>query len=454
MEKNFLPHTALLAGLVLVALLLMHFLPRLEVGGRQLRRVDLLADVRPLPPVQADTLPAVLPPPKPVFVDTCPPGMTCIEDYGDSTGRGMENFYRALDGATRRPVRIAWFGDSFVEGDILTADLRALLQERYGGCGVGYVDITSPITFFRQTVHHAFGGWQSHAWTDSTGFDRSRQGLSGRYFLPRSGAYVELRGHSDYVLHLDTCRRAGILFANGSPLQLSVCLNGGKTLRRAFAPSDHLQMAVVDGHFGRVRWTVEHTGAATVFYGLFMEGSRGIVLDNLSLRGSSGLSLRSIPEETLHAFGEVRPYDLIVLQYGLNVATDYGRDYSRYAEGMSTAISRLKAAFPKASLLLIGVGDRDHRDEEGRVRTMPGIKHLVAWQQRLAADNGIAFWNLFEAMGGEGSMARLAEENPPMANRDYAHINFLGGKYLADLLYEALSHGKEQSDKRRAYELE
>ena len=91
MVKNELPHTALLAGLVLAALLLMHFLPRLEVGGRLLRRVDLLADVRPLPPVQTDTLPAVLPPPKPIFVDTCPPGMTCIEDYGDSTGRGMEN---------------------------------------------------------------------------------------------------------------------------------------------------------------------------------------------------------------------------------------------------------------------------------------------------------------------------------------------------------------------------
>ena len=139
MEKNLLPHTALLAGLVLAALLLMHFLPHLEVGGRQLRHVDLLADVRPLPPVQADTLPAVLPSPKPAFSDTCPPGMTCIEDYGDSTGRGMEAFYRALDEASSRPVRIAWLGDSFVEGDILTADLRALLQERYGGCGVGYL---------------------------------------------------------------------------------------------------------------------------------------------------------------------------------------------------------------------------------------------------------------------------------------------------------------------------
>ena len=453
MEKNFLPHTALLACLVLAALLLMHFLPRWEVDGHRLRRVDLLADVRPLPPVPADTAPPLLPPQIPVVADTCPPGMTCIEDYGDSTGRGMATFYQALDEASRRPVRIAWFGDSFVEGDILTADLRALMQERYGGCGVGYVDITSPITYFRRTLHHAFKGWESHAWTDSTDFDRNLQGLSGRYFKARPGAYVEWRGRSDYASRLDTCSRASLLFTTGTPLQLSVRLNDAHVQTRFVPPSDRLQLAVVEGRLGRVRWTVGRTDTAATFYGLCLDDVRGIALDNLSLRGSRGLSIRTIPEATLRAFGEVRPYDLIILQYGLNVATDYGRDYSRYIEGMDTVIRRLKSAFPTASLLLIGVGDRDFRDEEGRVRTMPGIKHLVAWQQQLAADNDIAFWNLFEGMGGESSMARLEEAEPPMANHDYAHINFRGGKYLASLLYEALMHGKEQSDKLR-YERE
>ena len=452
MQKNYLFHTALLVGLVLSALLLMYFLPLPEVGGHRWRRVDLLSDVRPLPPVLADTLPAVLPPPRSFSVDTCPPGMTCIEDYADSLGHGMETFYRALEETARRPVRIAWFGDSFVEGDILTADLRARLQERFGGCGVGYVDVTSPITYFRRTVYHTFGGWESHSWTDSTGFDRSLQGLSGHYFKARAGAYVELRGRSDYASRLDTCSRASLLFTSRKPLRLSVRLNGKDVRRCAVVPSDRLQMAAVEGRLGRVRWTVEGADAAATFYGLCLDDVRGIVLDNLSLRGSSGLSIRTIPEATLRAFGEVRPYDLIILQYGLNVATDYGRDYSRYVEGMHTVISRLKAAFPTASILLIGVGDRDYRDEDGRVRTMPGIRHLAAWQQRLAADSGIAFWNLFEAMGGEGSMARLAEAVPPMANRDYAHINFLGGKHLADLLFEALMHGKELSDKRRAYE--
>ena len=67
---------------------------------------------------------------KPSFVDTCRAGMTCIEDYSDSTMRGMTRFYQALDELAKapRPVRIAYFGDSFIEADILTADLREMLQ--------------------------------------------------------------------------------------------------------------------------------------------------------------------------------------------------------------------------------------------------------------------------------------------------------------------------------------
>lgn len=91
-------------------------------------------------------------------------------------------------------MRIAVFGDSFIEADIFTADLREMLQKRFGGCGVGFVTITSMTSGYRPTVRHSFGGWSSHAVTDSVYFDKKKQGVSGHYFVPREGAYVELRG--------------------------------------------------------------------------------------------------------------------------------------------------------------------------------------------------------------------------------------------------------------------
>lgn len=457
MEKSVLKHTAGLMLLVVALLLLLELLPGATIGGRVLRRVDLLADVRRAPEVvnEPDSL---LPPPprvKPAFVDTCRSGMTCIEDYSDSTLRGMTPFYRALDALDTLPrlVRIAYFGDSFIEADILTADLRALLQERYGGCGVGFVAITSMTNGYRPTVRHSFGGWQSHSVMDTVLFDRSKQGISGHYFVPNPGAYVELRGQKNYASRLDTCEHASIFFYNKGEVTLSVAVNKEQACAETFRPTDELRKMDVEGRIGSVRWKVE-SADSTLFYGVSMDGTRGIIVDNFSLRGSSGLSLRSVPVRMMRAFNEQRPYDLIILQYGLNVATERGKNYDAYRDGMATTIEHLKRAFPQAGILLVGVGDREYKDKEGTLRTMPGIKNLIRYQQNLAADSGIAFWNLFEAMGGEGSMAEMVHAKPSMANYDYTHINFRGGKHLAELLYEALTYGKEQYDRRRAYEAE
>lgn len=457
MEKNALKKVGWLVWLVVMVLLLMHGLPAVRLGNHVLRRVDLLGDVRPLQPVveEPDSAEALLPPVKPAFVDTCPAGKVCIEDYSDSTCRGMEAFYRALDelAVRPRPVRIAYFGDSFIEADILTADLREMLQERYGGCGVGFVPITSAVSGFRPTVGHRFGGWSSHSAMDSVGFHRDEQGLSGHYFLPRPRAYVEVRGQRKYASRLDTCQTVSIFFRNAGKLGLSLEMNGEVVANRSFDSDIRVHEWTMEGRIGSARWTVTE-GDSAVFFGVAMDGLSGITVDNFSMRGSSGLSLRSIPVQTLKDFNDFRPYDLIVLQYGLNVATERGRDYSHYMSGMTTTLQHLKEAFPQAGILVVSVGDRDYKTEEGNLRTMPGIKNLVRYQQHLAADNGVAFWNLFEAMGGDGSMVKLVEAKPSQANLDYTHINFRGGKRLAGLLYEALIYGKEQYDRRRAYESE
>ena len=104
--------------------------------------------------------------------------MVCIEEYADSAGRGMNCFYEALGkvASLDRPVRIAYFGDSFIEADILTGDLREMLQKRFGGCGVGYVSITTKNSWF-PSYGTPFVWWMGQSpITDSTYFDRSPSG--------------------------------------------------------------------------------------------------------------------------------------------------------------------------------------------------------------------------------------------------------------------------------------
>ena len=62
-----------------------------------------------------------------------------VEDF--SVGHiGLRRFFAALNGISTlgRPVRVAFLGDSFIEGDILTADFRERMQARFGGRGVGF----------------------------------------------------------------------------------------------------------------------------------------------------------------------------------------------------------------------------------------------------------------------------------------------------------------------------
>ena len=475
-RKNRLNHAGWLVFLVIGMLVALHWLPRFSFGGRLLRQVDILADMRPpktssipadtfpilaevLPlPVNtmtetaADTLPQLPRTPKPAFVDTCRTGLVCIEDYGDSTLRGMKPFYEALNRLREhpRPVRIAYFGDSFIEADILTADLRQMLQTEYGGHGVGYLPVSSSLTGYRTSVKQQASGWTAHTSTDNADFNKEWQDLSNRYFFARRGAYAEFEGVKRYA-RLDTCQQSSLFFLSKDTVTISASVNGTPASTRTWAPEHRLASMKVRGRIGTVRWEIERADS-TLFYGVAQDDTVGIALDNHSLRGSSGLNLASVPMSMLRQFARLRPYDLIVLQYGVNVASQEQSDYSGYAQGMQRVVRHLKEAFPEAGILLVGVGDRDYVNDDGEVLTIPGIRNLVRYQQRVAANEGIAFWNMFEAMGGNESMKRLVEQTPSLAALDYTHLNFRGGKYLASLLFDAIQYGREQYDRRRAYE--
>lgn len=453
--KNYLSHTFWLLLIVVGTLLAMYFLPSLSFHGHTLRKVDILSDLRPSKIATKDFVASdsLLVAPEPVFIDTCKTGLTCIEDYSDSVRTfSMDHFYEALSerNTIPRPVRVAYYGDSFIEADIFTGDLRSMLQDEYGGSGVGYIPITYNMTGFRPTVHQSFGGWESHTKTDPIGFVDKYQDIAGNYFVPTPGAYVLLKGEKHYALHLDTCSTSMIYFRNEGGLKITAAVNG--TQQTHFEPTGtgELQAIAIDGRIGQVQWSVDQCASAT-FYGVTMESHPGVGVDNFSIRGSSGIHLSTIPIETLQAFYRLRPYDLIVLQFGLNVASKRTTDYTVYKESMKKTIDHLKKAFSDISILLVGVGDREYRNEEdGKLYTMPGVKNLIRFQQAIAAENRIAFWNMYEAMGGEGSIVKMAEKK--MANLDYTHINFKGGRHLASLLFEALKYGKEQYNKRKVYE--
>lgn len=453
MERGYLHSVVWIALVTLLMLLALNWLPNVTVGDWQMRRVDMLADLRTDSTGNADEVLEVLAadaaaaaPGKlaRIRVDSCRAGLTCINDMADDEERGMTPLYRALDGRETlgRPVRIAVLGDSYIEGDILTANLRQLLQERYGGCGVGYVPITSDSPGFRRSVRQKFNdAWTSHNANDRTGYDNRWATLMGHYYLADNGAMVSLSGVKTYLSRLDTCTQSTFYFMGHGSSRVTATINGTQTQSFSLEPMGHISAVTVQGKIGKVEWRVNHAGQGVAYLGASMDCDRGVVVDNFSLRAAGGQHLRNIEESVLRELDALRHYDLVIIMYGLNVAGKQSSDYSVYRERMVQAIAHMKRNMPGTGFLVVSVGDREEK-RGGGYHTMRGVVSIVNAQQRIAFDSKVAFWNLYTAMGGEGSVVRLVEQN--MANLDYTHINFRGGGKLARLLFDAIAWGYEQ----------
>lgn len=450
--------TFALAATVVLILLLMYQLPTISISGIELRHVNILSDILPEPVDSADDvipLPAV---PRSavaekgedtsvVVPENWSKGVEPILDYSEGRAGGMDHFFAALSHSlhSERPVRIAYYGDSFIEGDIFTGDLREMLQEKFGGNGVGWVDCGSSIIRYRRSINQVYSGITEYAVVNKP-FDRRLQGISERYFIPAEGAFVKTSA-SRFHAHARQWSKASLFFRTASSLDISAKTSSGSLKTESFTASRRVQMMQVEDSMNTISYRFSHVGTDTQLYGMALESEKGVILDNFSMRGSSGILLANIPLQTLEDFQRHRPYDLIIFQFGLNTATVGNKtgNLRAYVRQMKKVINHFRAAFPEASILIMSVPDREQRSAAG-IQTLRQVKELVALQRRLAADCNVGFYNFYQAMGGESSMKSLVQRK--MANKDYTHLSFGGGKFIARKVFPSFVEGLENYRRR------
>lgn len=366
---------------------------------------------------------------------------TRIEDY--SPGHiGLRRFFATLNNRDRqnRPVRIGFLGDSFIEGDIMVADFRSLMQKEFGGRGVGFVPITSVTAGFRPTIENKADGWDTRSILNEPDH---RYILSGTLFEPNQEKATVSMKNTNRFAELPQVSSVKLIYEQNVETEMTLVVNqGSDTLRRLLPPTDRISQNVWTGDLSEVKYTFTQNKGFRAL-GVALEDEIGVVVDNFSLRGNSGMILERLDIERCRELSEIRPYDLIVLQYGLNVVSEGMLDYGWYAQRMMKTVDHLQDCFPEADILLLSVTDRSHQ-VNGQFETMPEVIAMVHAQRRLARKAAIPFWNMFGAMGGEGSMVRYVENN--WASKDYTHFSFRGGRELAKALMKALLLEKEFYD--------
>lgn len=443
-KDNKLKKIFILPALVIAGLLLLYFLPELHIfDDETLKKVDILSDVRKnmLSEDEAAKLIAEADAERKRMLDndSVPEGITPIEDFsaGDSI-RIMDAFYKSLTESKTldRPVRIAYYGDSFIGGDVITSDLREFLQQEFGGEGAGAVDLVK--SYSRGTVKQESTGLVAHLPTKRQDFKAELQSMNNIYATSDATASATQTGtKGEHGTFTDSWSNSYLYFRpiNGTTVKCKI--DGSEAKEVYSGKSDKLQMVKVEGTTHSVEWNF--TGKGNVFYFASNEGKNGVVLDNFGIVAVKGTQLKSIPQTTLEEFAAVRPYDLIIMQYGLNIASpDEIKNYKTYAKGMDEVIANFRKAWPNAAILLVSVSDRCKGQKNGKPTTMKGIEELVLEQREMAKRNKIAYWNMFSAMGGNGSMGRLADEGN--AEKDYTHMNHKGGKIIARKFHEAIDN--------------
>jgi hypothetical protein len=148
----------------------------------------------------------------------------------------------------------------------------------------------------------------------------------------------------------------------------------------------------------------------------------------------------------MNAFQQELQYDLIILQFGLNVAPLN----STYAQKMEDVVKHMRVCFPGADILVISSPDRAKKYGT-EMRTEYALPTLLKVQEHYAENVGAGFINLFQLMGGIGSMVKWV--NTDMAKTDYAHFNVNGAKRAADLIFKQIEkYYKEYKEENNLFE--
>jgi lysophospholipase L1-like esterase len=356
-------------------------------------------------------------------------------------------------------IRILHYGDSQIEADRISSYLRHKLQGQFGGSGPGLIPPVQPYGFKAPVIAEYSEGWKRFP-----GFGKRDSAIAhNRYgVLASFGMYTKNKKdsdkdstevsepevfnewlqfeHSPYayrnVKKYFQCR---MFYAyNKFPVKFKL-IEGETELRKEILnPSTSLQ--VKKWNFektpGSLRLVFEGKDSPEV-YALALDGGKGVAVDNIPLRGSTGIVFTNSDTEMLSAIYQNLNAKLLILQFGGNAAPSMRDDYKYYERSFYNQLSKLKRLIPGVSIIVVGIADMSQKDKDQYV-SLPNVTLIRDALKKAAFKADCAFWDTYEAMGGENSMSSWVFNDPPLAEKDFTHFTVQGSKIIAQMFYKAL----------------
>lgn len=361
-----------------------------------------------------------------------------------------EKLYQ-LESAKKGDIRIAYYGDSMTDGDMIVKDFRNALQNKFGGQGVGFVSVTSESASSRATLTHQFStNWKTLSYLNikkpSNPF-----GINGHVFFANdttTTTWVKFKANN--FPHCQLLNQPTLFYGKSFQNNGYVSIITGKdTLLKKLNGKEVLNsISLSNSDIKSVKVDFNQAKGIPI-YGFNFDNGEGVHVDNFSNRGNSGLPISIFNTQLMQAFHKRFDYDLIILHYGTNVLNYGSYNYDWYERKMKQVVAHLKNCFPGAAILVVSTADKATKYDLV-MKTDSAVIPLNMAQRKYALKSQAGFFDLFSKMGGAQSMVKWTEEEPVLAAKDYTHFNHKGAKKVADMLYKQLIEGYEEYKKLRA----
>jgi D-alanyl-lipoteichoic acid acyltransferase DltB (MBOAT superfamily) len=346
-------------------------------------------------------------------------------------------------------VRVLYYGDSQIEYDRVTSYLRRSLRKNHIGTGPGLFLPVMPVSYTKSFYVRASSNWKRYNYLSFKNGEISHNDLGPfmafcRY-LPdgqissgnvKSWIRIVPSVFSDIteskyeflrILYRNTLDDVKIDVKSGNNPAITDTLKISNEIKEFICPLFNSKNVLID-FSGKTSPDI---------YGISIESKAGVIIDNIPQRGSAGLEFTMVDRENLRDSYRLLKPDLIVLHYGLNLATTIRNDYLYYEKGLQRQLSLLKEISPGTGIMVVGLTDMAYQDGE-IIRSYPNIQKIIDAQKRASAESGAAFWDARKAMGGRSSVVKWFNMNPPLAKKDYIHLTDQGADTLARMMLSEL----------------
>jgi lysophospholipase L1-like esterase len=366
----------------------------------------------------------------------------------DPSGHALDAFYARLARTKKKEpgavTRIMHYGDSVITSDYISGTMRRKMQAEFGDAGHGFILVAKAWDwyFHNDVTQGATEGWSSSRITGPFNKDlmygiggvsfAGSPGASGWYGTSAGATYGKKVSRFD-VYYMETPTGGDLeLKADGKTEKFSTKGDGRVSRIKSFPVTD-----------GESKLTMKVVSGNPRLFGVALERDvPGVVYDALGANGGRGELLGAMDAGHWKEQMELRDPGLVILNFGTNESEVGMASREVYEKTLRALVDKVKASAPKASVLIVSPLDRAEKNEStGAMHTKPIIKKLVECQKKVAAEAGIGFWNMYEAMGGENAMATWVRKG--LAGSDLTHPSPQGGEVLGDLFYKALFSGFE-----------